>query len=76
VLDVLFWGLKASPAAWTSSMKARGKANAILTIQNFFKAANVFQFLVIKTLDPDWKFQKLENTVHILGGPWLHTRKF
>ncbi len=39
VLAVLFWGLKASPVVWTSSMEAKGKVNC-----NFwYKKTYIFQ---------------------------------
>jgi hypothetical protein len=45
VLDVLFWGLKASAVTCTIFMELRYKKMAVQEI--------LHKFLVIKTLDPD-----------------------
>ncbi len=51
VLDVLFWGLKASPSL---DILYGGLAmNKLQFIKNFFTDVNFFKFLVIKTLGPD-----------------------
>ncbi len=47
MLDVFFWGLKASRVAWTSFMQLLIKIRQ-KNFQQYF-----FQFFVIKTLDPD-----------------------
>jgi hypothetical protein len=66
VLDVPFWGLKASPAILDVLYGGLGinvifeqknilfyKCNFLTTKHNFFVSGKFFQFLVIKTLDPD-----------------------
>ncbi len=56
MLDVLFWGLKASPVACASYMETWGKQNCNFYIKKniwFFPAVNFFKFLVIKTLDSE-----------------------
>ncbi len=55
MLDVLFWGLKASPVAWTSFMEAYRISKLQFLIKKiFFPSCNFFlNFDPIKTLDPD-----------------------
>jgi hypothetical protein len=58
VLDVLFLRLEASPVAWTSFMYRRGLGINVLQflvrkIRFFLLTCKIFQFLVIKSLDPD-----------------------
>jgi hypothetical protein len=54
VLDVTFWGRKASPAILDVLYGGLG-INVIFEQKNkkFLSVVNFFQFLVIKTLDPD-----------------------
>jgi hypothetical protein len=67
VLDVLFWGLKASPVAWASFMEAHGGISKwqflIKKIKIKFPAVNFFQFWVIKPWirirDPDPQLEKM-----------------
>jgi hypothetical protein len=62
VLDVLFWGLKASPFAWTSFMEAKGYVNCNFWSKKYIKklSPEFFQFL-IKMLDPE-SINRIENT--------------
>jgi hypothetical protein len=59
VLDVLFWGLIASPVAWTSFMEAQGKVNSNFFIKkniNFLFSCKFLNFWSWKPgsgLDPD-----------------------
>ncbi len=54
-LDVLFWGLKISPVAWTSFAEARiSKLQFLIEKYHILFLALIFyKFLVIKTLAPD-----------------------
>jgi hypothetical protein len=69
VLDVLFWGLKASPVTLTSFKEAWGQILRFFFNKNyyFFNCNFFLQFLVIKSLDhwpkmldldPDWDWKQ------------------
>ncbi len=55
VPDVLYWGMKTSPVARTSFMKALGYVNCNFWSKKyeFFLAVNFPKFLVMKSLDLD-----------------------
>ncbi len=73
MLDVLFWGLKASPVtvAWTPVIcnfwSNKEKKSFLLYI--------FLQFLVIKTLDPDWtrRFTWNAGSVSIIGSGFIES---
>jgi hypothetical protein len=65
VPDVLFRGLMASPVAWTSYMGGLGINKFHFWIKKML--AIFFQFLVIKTLDPDPLVSRFVFTVN--AGP-------